>query len=223
MTDLTRPSPVEPRDRIAGRGLVCTLALAVFLGQAPAGLEAQERGGTAAVSAGAVLGLLVGDDSDFLDGGIGSWAAVRWQSGSSGFGLAGTLTWLPLDEDSDGLTGARANNAFIAVLAGPTLSAELGPVRPWVGLLGGAVAVRSTRETEAQVVHATDAAFGWWGGGGLAFPMGRSVALEVEAGLTGTGTLAFARAPALDGQAPTGLLWRDVTLLSLRLGVRIEL
>jgi hypothetical protein len=68
---------------------------------------------------------------------------------------------------------------------------------------------------------------GWGAGAGLQVRLtegNHPVSLGGEARLTDAGTLSFARAPAFDPPpAPTGLIARDVALISLRLGVSVGL
>jgi opacity protein-like surface antigen len=206
---------------VATAAVLCALAGAVPL-------SAQGRTQGLHLGGGWVGGLLVGDASDFLDGGSGPWISLEWR-GERRASLGATVTaeWVRLADDTDELTGARARNSLLSVSAGPTLGVWLGPARPWVGGFAGVTLSRWSTEWSGQRGRGSASAFAWGAGAGLQVRLtagNHPVSIGGEARLTDTGTLSFARAPAFDPPpAPTGLISRDVALLSLRVGVSVTL
>jgi opacity protein-like surface antigen len=201
------------------------LTYTLLLFAAPAALTAQvgtPRPARIDLGVGAHVGLVVGDDTDFLDSGVGPWARVRWRSGTTAFGLELSGAWLPLVEDTDARTRARADNAILTLLAGPTLSTDLGSVTLWGGALLGVVGVRWSHELPARSSRGTDWSFGWRSAAGADVRVSHRIALGAEAGVTRVGTLSFARAPATDTGPPVGLVERAVSLLTVRIGFTIE-
>lgn len=188
------------------------------------------QGGAQGLHAGGgwVGDLLVGDASDFLDGGYGPWISLEWRGERrASLGAAVTAEWVRLADDTDEPTGARARNSLLSVSVGPTLGVWLGPVRPWVGGFAGVTLSRWSTEWSGQKGRGSDSAFAWGAGVGLQVRLtegNHPASIGGEARLTDAGTLSFARAPAFDPPpAPTGLISRDVALLSLRVGVSVGL
>jgi opacity protein-like surface antigen len=172
--------------------------------------------------------LLIGDSSDFLDGGDGPWISLEWRGERrASLGAAVSAEWVRLADDADEGTGARARNALLTASAGPTLGVWLGPVRPWLGGFVGVALGRWSTEWSGLEQGGSAAALSWGAGAGLQARVSRGdhpVSLGAEARLTDTGTLDFARAPALDQPPqPTGLIARDVAMVSLRAGISIGL
>jgi opacity protein-like surface antigen len=215
------------RGGILAAGCVGTAAALCLLAPS-APLSAQAAAPGLHVGGGWVADLLVGDASDFLDGGSGPWVSLEWRgAGRASIGAAVTSEWARLADDTDESTGARARNSLLSVSAGPTLGVWLGPVRPWLGGFAGVTLSRWSTQWSGQRGRGSDAAFAWGAGGGLQVRLtsgAHPLSMGAEARLTDTGRLDFARAPAFDPPpAPTGLITRDVVLLSLRLGISVGL
>jgi opacity protein-like surface antigen len=154
--------------------------------------------------------------------------AVAWRvERRASLGAAVTAEWVRLADDTDEATGARARNSLLSASVGPTLGVWLGPVRPWVGGFAGMTLSLWSTEWSGQRGSGSASAFAWGAGAGLQVRVTEGdhpVSIGGEARLTDTGTLRFARAPAFDPPpAPTGLISRDVALLSLRVGVSVGL
>lgn len=89
--------------------------------------------------------LVVGESSDFLDGGTGVGLGVTWLPGpGSALGLTVRARRVGLEPDRDGLTDAEARNTLYSVTVGPLLQASVGPLRP---CLEGSVGFTSSRWT----------------------------------------------------------------------------
>ncbi len=204
---------------IAGALLAATLAPAAVLGQEASPLS---------VSVGAAATLAVGDESDFLDGGIGPWAGLTWAPPSSShFRLGLDAAWIPFADDRDGLTGARADNVVLTVFLRPELYAEAGPLRPFVALEAGAALAHWRLQDASGSRSGWESAGAWGGGAGLDVQVagGRhAVSLRAGGWIADLGELALGRAPdpASSTNAP-GTVAVNMALLSLRLGVQIAM
>jgi opacity protein-like surface antigen len=182
------------------------------------------------VGAGLGIDLLVGDASDFLDGGGSRYLQADFRVTASDrlhVRVDGASTGLEDDEDEG--TGIVAKNDVVVLVAGPQVSLPLGRFRPYAGLVGGLAAV--AWETEGSFGggdvddDGVEATFAWGGHAGLGFTVSEGdhpVAFRVEARLLDAGSADFARAPDFDdpGQ-PAGLIREDFALLGVRLGVTL--
>jgi hypothetical protein len=180
------------------------------------------------VAGGWTAGLLVGNASDFLDGGAGPWLSLEWIGARQpSLGVAVGVERLRLDDDTDQGTGARARNALIFASVGPTVGVWLGPMRPWVGAFAGIMSGHWTTEWRGRENDGRNAAFAWGAGAGLRARLkggDHPISIGGEVRATKTGTLSFARAPVFGRLLrPTGLVAWDLVLLSLRLGVSVGL
>lgn len=209
-----------------GRGATARVVLGLLgavVGVRPA---AAQEGRARAWSVGARVSAnqVVGDASDFLDGGIGAGLSLAWSPRHlHGLGLRADGVWSPLDGDVDGLTGARADNTLLSLVAGPTFEIPVGPVHPWVaGWVGWTTSRWEARSSEGHR-RGTRTAATWGGSAGLRIRLSdgsRPLALRLEAGLNDTGELSFARAPdPTRPTEPTGVIERDVAILSLGVGL----
>jgi len=207
---------------------LATVASATFLLLAGA-TEAVNAQSRVYIGAGVGADLLVGDASDFLDGGGSRFLMADFRMDRDDrihIRLDGSRS--ALEDDEDGLTGATAENDLFMLLGGPQLSREVGRFRPYAAGLVGVAGVRW--QTDANMGgddedDGSDSAFAWGAHAGLGFTLDRGshpVALRVEARLVDVGTLPFARAPAPGNtQQPVGILRQDIAVFSLRAAVTL--
>lgn len=178
------------------------------------------------LGAGLTGDLLVGDASDFLDGGSGRFlmADVRIDERDR-FHIRMDGTWTGLDDDEDGLTGSRAENDLFMLLAGPQLTGRIGRFRPYGAALAGLVTV--TWHTEPDIAGKdsdVEGGLAWGAHAGLGVVLDEGahpVVLQAEARVIQAGEYAFGRAPAVVGSGPVGLVRSDFGILSLRIGVTL--
>jgi hypothetical protein len=183
------------------------------------------------VGAGLGATLLVGDASDFLDGGGGRFLFTDLRLDGRGVvSLRIDASASGLEDDEDGLSGARAENDLVVISAGPQVNAFLGERwRPYVGVVAGVAATVWRTEVPTSVGDdieddGGEAAFAWGAHAGLGFILDQGdhpVGIRVEARLLDAGALPFARAPALSGGAPTEVITEDVGLLELRIAITL--
>jgi hypothetical protein len=181
------------------------------------------------VGAGLGLDLLVGDASDFLDGGGSRFLMADFRMDARDFfhiRIDGALT--TLEDDEDQFTGARAENDVLALLVGPQLSRPFGRWRPYAAVLAGTVAVHWRTESGSGFDDDEDdieGAFALGAHAGLAFTLDEGdhpIALRLEARLIDGGTVPFARAPdPATPQSPTGLTHQDIAMLGVRVAVTL--
>jgi hypothetical protein len=170
--------------------------------------------------------LLVGDASDFLDGGGGRFLMADFRLDERDrFQLRLDGTWTGLDHDTDEVTGATAENDLFMLMAGPQLTGRIGRFRPYGAGLAGLVTIAwrtdpgiGDRESDVE----GGLAWGAHAGLGIVLDEGdHPVMLQAEARLIQAGEYAFGRAPAVVGQGPVGLVRSDFGVLSLRVGVTL--
>lgn len=179
------------------------------------------------VGAGIGRALIVGDASDFLDGGSTRFLFADFRMDARErlhVRVDGSMA--PLEDDEDPFTNARAENDLLLLVAGPQVGVALGTVRPYVGVVAGLGSVRwsTDRPGSGEDEDGMEGTFAWGAHGGVAFRLGAGdhpVALRVEARVLDLGTLPFARAPDPTTPSPTGLIRQDIAVLGLRAGVSI--
>ena len=179
------------------------------------------------VGAGIGRALIVGDASDFLDGGSTRFLFADFRMDARErlhVRVDGSLA--PLEDDEDQFTNARAENDLLLLVGGPQVGVALGPVRPYIGAVAGLASVRwsTDRPGSGEDEDGTEGTFAWGGHGGIAFRLGAGdhpVLLRIEARILDLGTLPFARAPDPAGPAPTGLIREDIAVLGLRAGISL--
>ena len=217
MSRVTRPFP-----RLA----TVASATLVVLVCATERVHAQSR---VYLGAGVGADLLVGDASDFLDGGGSRYLMADFRvDGDDRIHIRLDGSRSALEDDEDALTGATAENDLFMLLGGPQLSREIGRFRPYVAGLVGRAGVRWQTDANTGGDDEDDgsgSAFAWGAHAGVGFTLDRGshpVALRVEARLVDTGTLPFARAPAPGNtQQPVGILRQDIAVFSLRAAVTL--
>jgi hypothetical protein len=139
-------------------------------------------------------GLLVGDASDFLDGGFGLQGSVRWYAPRRWIAARTAIGFLALSQKRDEVSGITTDNTLVHVLVGPELILPLGPVEPHAfGVVGLAVNLLDT-DGPGGGADETDAAFAYGAGGGLRVIVraGRHpLAVQANAAIVNAGELDF--------------------------------
>ena len=209
-TGITGPRSGTARRRRARR--LPGVALALVLVPAPAAAQDLRAG------AGIGASLLVGDASDFLDGGLGVGGHVAVRIGDSPLLARLDVGYRGLDADADGPSGERAENTLIPLLAGLEAGVRLGPVEPYALLLGGGVANRRTSDAAAGE-DGTSWAAAAGGGAGLRVWLGPApVSLDLGARVLRVGDLTYARTTVSGGAFETG-----TAILGLEGGITLRL
>jgi len=220
------PHHKESRCRIL-YGLVAAASMLPMSAPCEAGAQAAPR---AHVGAGLGLNLLVGDGSDFLDGGVGRFLFADFRLDERGrFGIRVDASSGGLEDDEDEMFDSRAENDLIVFVAGPQLTAHLGGrLRPYAAALAGMAAVHweTVEDVLGEEIEDDDAetAFAWGAHAGLGVVLDEGdhpVTLRFEARLLDTGALTFARAPAPNGTAPTGLIREDIAVFAVRVAISL--
>jgi len=203
------------------RAMLAAAAISVFASGAQAQDPPRFR-----LGAGLTGDLLVGDASDFLDGGSGRFlmADVRIDERDR-FHIRMDGTWTGLDDDEDGSTGSRAENDLFMLMAGPQLTGRVGRFRPYGAALAGLVTVSWHTEPDiAGKDSDVEGGLAWGAHAGLGIVLDEGahpVVMQAEARVVQAGAYAFGRAPAVVGNAPVGLVRSDFGVLSLRIGVTL--
>jgi opacity protein-like surface antigen len=179
-------------------------------------VSAQDHGTSAWLVAGPTL--LVGEASDFLDGGWGGAAGLAVPLGSW-LAFRGEGRFMRLTADRD--PGGAANNDVFATTAG--LEAELGNgwLRPWAQLSAGLFANRSTATATGRRERHTTWAAGTSVGGGLRVRLSRRLATSAGVDVSRAGSLDYGR---YGGSPPDITRVRTrVAFLSVQLGLQLRL
>jgi len=200
--------------------------LVSWLAAAPARAQDPPR-----VRLGAGLGadLLVGEASDFLDGGTSRFLLADLRLGPrERWHLRLDAMWGTLEEDEDERTGARAENDLLGVMAGPQITGVLGRLRPYAAALVGVTGVVWNTEVPAtgdEVRNDFEGGFSWGGHAGLGVTLDQGdhpVVVQVETRLIASGARDFARAPdPADPSRPVGTVRSDFAAISLRIAVTL--
>ncbi len=192
------------------------------------GAAAQPTSHGIAAAGGVIGALLVGESDDFLDGGYGVEASFSYRPPSLPIlWLRADVGYIDLSEGRDPLTGAAVDNNLFSLLVGPEFAYRIWRVEPLarahVGLAVNRLSVGASAGS-SQLTE-TDAVFAWGLGIGLRLLLasGRNpVSLELSGRLVDTGEVQFARSPD-PGTPGAGSVGRDIAMLVLGLGVRVEL
>lgn len=183
--------------------------------------SAQDAAARTHLGAAVQTGLLVGQADDFLDSGLGVEVTFLREIGPSRtFGLRASAGWLDLEDDrANGIGRGGADNGLLGFLVGAAVQPAVGPLRPYLHGLVGAVANLPEFDGGGPEVGAAWApAYG--GEAGLRLPLGqRPVALEAGMRILEAGELEFARVGVEGGF----LTEQDIALIALRLGVTVGL
>lgn len=207
-----------------GPGPWLAAAVVLLLG-VPATTRAQDRPPSAlALGAGAEVQLLVG--AELIDGGIGPGVTLDWPPTESPlFRVTADASLSPLDDDTDGLTGARADNTVWTMVAGPELAVPLWRLEPHVGALGGVMMTAWSVEGRSRERDGGSLTAVWGGQAGLDVRLlgGRyPVSLTTNFRILDGGELEFARAHPLVGEpGPGSVRSENVSALAVRAGLRV--
>ena len=201
-------------------GLLLASVASASAAQAPARVH---------VGAGLGINLLVGDASDFLDGGGSRYLQADFRiTEDERFHVRLDGAFIGLDDD-EGFGDIVAENGVALLTVGPQLTLPLGRWRPYLGLLvGSALVGRSVDGSfgdEEIDYEEADAAFAFGGFAGLGFVLDEGdhpVAIRIEGRVLDAGPAAFARAPApADTSRPFGTIHEDFAVLGLRIGMTL--
>lgn len=181
------------------------------------------------VGAGIGLDLVVGEQSDFLDGGSSRFLMAAFRFTENDFlHVRLDAAFTALEDDEDEFSGARAQNDMYSLLVGPQISLPLGRLRPFAATLAGVASIHRDLYVPPEFVNlseqGTSSAFAWGVHTGLSFTVDQGdhpVAFQMEARLLDPGMLDFARRPELGRHESTAPLRDDVAVLSLRLSVTL--
>lgn len=181
---------------------------------------AQEEPARSHLGAALYTGLLVGQADDFLDSGLGAEATfLREIDAARAFGLRASVGWLDLTDDTAGPDRGRADNGLLGLLVGPTLQPALGPLRPFLQGIAGAVANFPRFDGDGPEAGASWA-LAYGGEAGLRLPLGpEPVGIEAGMRILDSGELEFARIGIEGGT----LTEQDLALIAFRLGVTVGL
>jgi hypothetical protein len=204
-------------------GWVMFASLVAFL---PAQAQSSPR---VRVGAGLGVDLLVGEASDFLDGGTSRFLMADFRLGQrERWHLRLDAMWGELEKDEDERTGARAENDLVGIMAGPQVTAVVGRLRPYAAALLGVTGVVWSTEVPAandDVENDFEGGLSWGGHAGLGVTLDEGdhpVVLQVESRIIGSGARDFARAPdPANPSQPVGTIRRDFAALSIRIAVTL--
>lgn len=210
--DVRTPQPAARRALTGG-----VPALVGLLGLCAAGAPAAAQTVHAwELGAAATAGLLVGKSDDFLDGGYGAaLSAARRLSGPVWARVE--FAYLGLDAAVDGTSSEVADNALLAVLAGPQLLVGSRRFGLALRMFAGTAGNKQSRE-RSSAEETTSWARALGAGATLRVGIADRLAIELGGDLTSTGDLEFARTAA-SGDVTT----QDVAVLSLRAGAVLRL
>jgi Outer membrane protein beta-barrel domain len=215
--------------RLAWRQVVARATCVVLLLLSLASASAAQTPARVHVGAGLGLSLLVGDASDFLDGGGSRYLQADFRiTEDERFHVRIDGAFIGLDDD-EGFGDIVAENGVALLTVGPQLTLPLGRWRPYGGLLvGSALVGRSVEGSfggEEIDYEEGDAAFAFGGFAGLGFVLdegARPVAIRIEGRVLDVGPAAFARAPdPADTSRPFGTIHEDFAVLGLRIGMTL--
>jgi hypothetical protein len=166
----------------------------------------------------AVIGsLLVGDASDFLDGGLGILGAVG-RAASGPLWIRADVSYLGLDADAS--PSERADNAILSLGVGPELGVG------WPGLrfyLRGSAGLMANFQSRSRLSLPEETTWAGMLGGGLGIRIRLSsgshpVALDLGGDVFKTGELAFARSSESGGVSN-----QELGIITLRAGLTVGL
>jgi hypothetical protein len=180
------------------------------------------------IGGGAAADLLVGNASDFLDGGVGGFVGVEYRlDAGDHLRLYVDGGWRALKDDRDRILATSAENSVFTILGGPRLVGHLGPLRPFVAPSLGILGVRWRFEPGRAGGDdaGTETGFAWGALAGLAVSIGSGHPIEIglDGRLLNAGEYDFARVPAPTGGSSAGFLRTDFGMISVRLSATIAL
>jgi hypothetical protein len=180
------------------------------------------------IGGGGAADLLVGNASDFLDGGLGGFLGVEYRlDAGDHLRLYVDGGWSALKDDRDPILATTAENAVFTILGGPRLVGHFGPLRPFVAPSLGILGVRWRFEPGriGGDDAGTETGLAWGAHAGLAVSIGSDYPLELglEGRLLQAGEYGFARAPAPSGGDSAGFVRTDFGVISVRLSAMIAM
>lgn len=222
-------SSVAMRRACSGRGALAAAASAAILAWLVP-FPGIAQGTTASLTLDVGPTLLVGEASDFLDGGVGGriGASVRPRSSRVAV-LRGAVGYLPLDDVRDPFAGTL-ENTLVTVGVGAEVRPPWRVAQPYGGVwilgvgnrwdAGGSGTAPGPGGAAGST--GTEWALGWGGTVGLLIRLEDRLHLDVAGQITDPGRLEFLR---FGSNEPTTsvLVSQDVAMLSLSAGLRIRL